>query len=775
MDLSDAKRLLLALLMAAVLAPSPADARRYSVPIDVSDSDDLRQLYYEGVIDEDEFDILMRLIENPIDLNQAEKFDVFQLPDVDATLSDRIVEERILNGPYTLLADLVNRVPGVDWRLVDKIRPFVYLRLPEGTTPALRGEIGFTVFKQFRAVDEAGKGYVLVDQNGQLVAEPTEDSPGKSRSAAELGYDKWPAFGLAAHTDIQGWLDIGLSGTAQEGLWNATYDPHSQDVHGSYGTPVFRPYVGYARIRRPVGSSRLQVVAGSYHLNFGEGLVMNTLGGRKRTGFVVPGRVAIERGDRRFREWDGLFGGAGSLRAPLSGGAELDLTVFGSLRNYDQFVNYVKAAGGVAYDPLNDNGLSAPRVWVDGRRIASQTLPNLFRVGVVGGNATFRINRRTHLGVTGYAGLIDRTVMKGVENQNDILLKRRWPVKQNFGSFGVNGRIGFGLLEVSGEYALSIGDDVGQGMIVFVEVEPAWGRFVFSARHYDIKFASSYARAQSSTVPVGGLRTRGQQGLRFRAVIEPIKRLGARVTFDLNRHLIYDVWDITTWGSIQGRPLEWLQLQVQTRYVNQNLAVNGREHEYGGDISEFADFGYVPDDPDQFEEGGLERAGESISARFGVRADHKKLGSINVRYSRSWVDAGKTHPLRNSDSCRVDWLQGHGLRVWGRLKPGKTTTVGASFLVADTDVAGNKSGGSVPSGIGKHGFEAYLSLRQKVADRVTLSLRGTLGKRIPNAPSQCDFGEDLTQVGPPEYEYEPSAYELRWFGDAIFQMRVKFY
>ena len=178
MDLSDAKRLLLTLLMAAALAPSPADARRYSVPIDVSDSDDLRQLYYEGVIDEDEFDILMRLIENPIDLNQAEKFDVFQLPDVDATLSDRIVEERILNGPYTLLADLVNRVPGVDWRLVDKIRPFVYLRLPEGTTPALRGEVGFTVFKQFRAVDEAGKGYVLVDQNGRLVAEPTEDSPG---------------------------------------------------------------------------------------------------------------------------------------------------------------------------------------------------------------------------------------------------------------------------------------------------------------------------------------------------------------------------------------------------------------------------------------------------------------------------------------------------------------------------------------------------------------------------------------------------------------------
>ena len=764
-------RLALRLLPAlcALLLVSTAEARRYSVEIDVSDSDDLRTLYYEGIIDEDEFDILLRLIENPIDLNQAEKFDVFQLPDVDAALADRIVEERILNGPYTLLGDLVNRVPGIDWRLLDKMRPFVYLRLPEGTSPPLRGEVGFITFKRFRAASESDYNGLYVDDGDQS----STDYPARSHAPGELGYDKWPNFGLAAHLDIQGWLDVGLSGTAQEGLWNVTYDPHSQDVYGSYGTPVFRPYVGYARIRRPLGRSQLSVVVGSYHLNFGEGLVINTLGGRKRFGFKVPGRVTIERNETRFREWDGMFGAAANLRAPLSGGAELDLTVFGSMRNYDQFVNYVKSAGGVVYDPAVDNGLETPRVWVDGQRIANQTLPNVFRVGVLGGNATFRINRRTHLGISGFAGLLDRSVMNGVEDQNQLLLKRRWPVKRNFGSFGVNGRIGIGLLEVSGEYALSIGDDVGQGLILFVELEPAWGRFVFTARHYDIKFANPFARAQSTPSVIGGLRTRGEQGLRFRAVLDPIKRFGARATFDLNRSLLLDVWDFDTRASIKGRPLEFLQLEVITRYTNQNLAVNGREHEYSGSLTQLDLIEFELADED--EDVSLERAGEKITLSMGARVDHKKIGAFNVRYSRWWTDAGKTHPVRNSDSCRTDWLQGHGIRAWGRLKPGKTTTVAGSFMVRNTDVQGDKAGSGGSSNTGKHGWEGYLSIRQKIADRVTLRLRGGIGKRMRNPPSECDFGDDALQITTPDYEYEPTPYDLRWFGDVLFQMRVKFY
>ncbi len=762
-------RLLLALGALLFVLPGVADARRYSVEIDVNDSDELRELYYEGIIDEDEFDILIRLIENPIDLNQAEKFDVFQLPDIDAGLADRIVEERILNGPYTLLADLVNRVPGIDWRMVDRIRPFTYLRLPEGTAPALRGEMGFIVFKRFRAASEG-------DYNGNVVIEPIEDNtpdyPAKSHTPGELGYDKWPNFGLGVHMDVQGWLDLGLTGVAQEGLWNVEYDPHSQDIYGSFGTPVFRPYAGYVRLRRPLGRSSVEAVVGSYQLNFGEGLVMNTLGGRKRFGFKVPGKVSIERDSTRFREWDGLFGGASNLRAPLSGGAELDLTVFGSLRNHDAFVSHIKSAGGVVYDPTVDNGLETPRVWVEGQKLSNQRLPNVYRVGLIGGNATFRINRRTHLGITGYAGLTDRTIMKGVDDQNQLLLKRRFPVRRSFGTVGVNGRIGFGLLEVSGEYALALGDDVGQGMIVFVELEPAWGRFIFTARHYDIKFGSPYAKAQASPSIIAGLRTRGEQGLRFRAVVDPMKRFSARVTFDLNRLLTLGIWDFWTKGSVQGRPLEFLQLQLLTSYKNQNLAVNGREQRYGGTITEqdILDFEF----DDDGEELSLYHSGEKITVSGGARVDHKKYGSVNVRYSRTWTDYGKTFPVRNSDQCRVDWLQGHALRVWGRVKPSKTTTISGTFTVRDTDVSGNKSGSSYPARSGKHGFEGGLTVSQKIADRVTLRLSGYVGKRFRDVPSECDFGDDDLQIGAPEWEYEPTPYDLRWSGEFLFQMKVKF-
>lgn len=740
-------------MVAALLSAGQASAREYAVFIDIVDSDDLRELYYEGVIAEDEFDILLTLVENPLDLNRSGAEDVFQLPGVDAGLATAIVEERILNGPYSLLPDLVQRVEGVDWRLLETLRPFVAVRATEGAALPLVVEMGLISFKSFGASQPI-----------------TDDYPARSHSAQQLGYDNWPNFAIGAHARVKGFLDFGFIGSAQEGLWNAAYDPHSRDVYGSYGTPVFRPYTVFARLRRPIGRARVDILAGSYQLNFGEGLVMNSLGGRKRTGHSVSSGMSIERGDNRFREWDGLLGGVGRIITPLTGVAELDVSIFGSLRNYDQYVGFVKVSGGQAYDPAVDNELETPRVWSSGSRIAYQTLPNLFRVGVLGGNATFRINKRTHLGMTGFVGLIDRTIMPGVEDNNELLLKRRWPVKRNFGSVGINGRIGYGLLEVSGEYSLWLGDDVGQGLILFVEVEPAWGRFVFTARHYDVKFANPFAKAQATPRVIGGLRTRGEQGLRFKAVIEPIKRFGARVHFDVNRSVLLDVWDFETKGSVRGRPLEWLQLEVLTSYANQNLVVNGRQHVYSGSlgVDDIIAFNLAED----IDDASLNRAGERLSLAVGGRVDHRKIGALNMRYTRTWTDAKKTFRVGETDRCDEDFLQGHSFRVWGNVKPTKTTTVSSSFKLSKTDVSGNKPGTGSSDDAGPHGFGGYVAISQKVANKLTFRLRGGLGRRLPNEPSPCDFEEDDAYIEP--VIYEPDAYALRWFGDFFFQMRVKF-
>lgn len=747
-------RALLVLGLGLVAVPRGADARIYPVDIDVVDSDDLRALYYEGVIDELELDVLLNLIENPVDLNRADQEDVFQLPGLDDTLSAAIVDERVINGPYNALGDLVARVEGMDWRLLEQIRPFAVVYPVAGSAPNLRAELGFITFKQFRAHETIENDYAA-----------------RSHSAGQLGYDKWPNFGLGVHAKVQDWLTIGLVGTAQEGLWNATYDPETRDVVGAYGTPVFRPYTVFGRVRKTVGQVKLDALAGSYHLIFGEGLVMNTLGGRKRNGFNISERLSIERSDRRFREWDGLFGGAGRIVAPLGGGAELDVTLFGSIRNYDQYVGFLKVSAGEVYDPAVDNELPSPRVYVDGQRIAYQTLPNLFRVGLVGGNGTFRFNRRTHIGITGYAGLIDRTVMNGVEDPNEILLKRRWPVKRNFGSVGVNGRVGIGLIEFSGEYALWVGDDVGQALTFFFEVEPAWGSFILSARHYDLKFAGPFARGQSSSRLIAGLRTRGQQGVQFTALIDPIKRLQARVTFDLNHLLDLDVYDFETRANIRGRPLEFLQLELITTYNNQNLAVNGRQHEYSGTITVDDVIAYDLDEDEV--EAGLNRAGERLSLAGGVRLDDRKVGSVNVRYTRTWTDAGKTYRVGSTSACDDDFLQGHSVRVWGNVKPTKTTNISGSFKYQNTDVAGNDAGTSGSRDSGPHGFESYVAVNQKIRDRVFLRIRGGLAKRLPNAPSPCDFGDNYVYLEP--VVYEPTSYNLRWTGDFFVQLRVKFY
>ena len=729
----------------AILLAVPAEAREYSVDVDVIDEQELRQLYFDGQLDDEEFQTLIALLESPIDLNLSARQDIYQLPGVSDGVASAIVDERTLNGPYAFLGDVAARVEAVDSKLIDQIRPFVILRLPKGEKPAARGSFQFLLAKTFEAT------------------RPIEDDhPAKSHSARQLGYGNVPAMMFGGGAELLGWLDFGVIGTIQEGLNRIEYEPTSGDFTGQYGAPTFRPHSGYIRVTRPKGS----VLLGSYHLSFGHGLVMSTLGGRDRHGFTIR-RNGTGDGDR-IREHNGMLGVVARAYPVKAGRAELDLTAFGSLRNYDQYVGYVGMSDGEVLDPADpDIEVRSPRVWVDGQKSAYMTLPALFRVGLAGGNATLRFNRRTQIGITGYGAFVDRAIVEGIEDQNTILLRQRFPNSRGWGSFGVHGGFGVWIFDFSAEYGLFMHEGNPANAFYFVmEAEPAWGEFVFSVRHYDEGYGNPFNRGEANPDKLAGNTARNEQGLRFQATIKPDRSFRFQVRADLARNIRYDVHDFDLRGSVRGEPLPWLQLGVLLRYANQNLAISGRQHTYSGTLADFDLASYRTVELEDDDGTTVPRAGEKISWTGQLRVQGKKWGNVTLRYRQEFTDNAKSFEAEGQ--CSRDLQRGHSVRLTTRVKPTKTTTLAGGVVYFDEDWDGDRGNGAEN---GPHAAFGYVQIEQKIKDRVKLKLRGGVGRRLPDAPSACDEGDEIPDYG---FLYEPDEFDLRYFGDLLFTVTVKF-
>ena len=749
-------------LLLSLLLATTALAREYSVNIQVSDEQDLRELYYDGEIDDEEFQVLLRMLESPIDLNYSEKADLYQLPGVTAMLADAIVEERIVNGSYLVLTDLLTRVDGTTWRLLRQIDPFVVVSMVKGTTPPVRGAIRYSLFK---------------DWSGCSILEEEDDYPARSKYRCQLGYDKFPAMGLSGGAQVLGWLDFGLAAALHEGVKQAEYDPASRDIHASYGMPLLQLHSGYVRVRRPNG----QALVGNYNADFGSGLVMGTSSGRDRHGFTVRRLLGTSTEDR-IAPPKGLFGAAARAYPLRVGRADLDISVFGSIRNYDLYSSYLNITGGEDVDPLTEQ-FSSPRIWIDGQRSYSITLPNVFRVALAGGNLSVRINRRTHVGITGYGAHLDKAMMPGVEDQRTFYIAQRWPTSSDFGTIGLDGALGFGLIDFSGELAFWLDREPAIALYFRAIVEPAWGEFVLSARHYGKGYANPFAHGEANSDQLFGYTDRNEQGIRFKALIQPNKRFKGQLRLDIARNILLDTWDFELKGSITGRPLEFLQLKTLVRYVDQNLALNGRDMMYSGDVEE-ALFGYDSyrgdlqyldaEDLEEMLDELENRAGQKVTWNSSVRIDDKKLGAATLTYQHTWTDYRKTVFITN-DSCQYRMQQGHAVRFSGRLKPHKSTTIKGSIRYYDADLKGGRAG-PTSGEYGDRAVSGYIQVEQKIADKVKLRLRGGVGRRLADMPSVCDQGtaSRMVPIEESQVEYEPTDYQLRHFGHLLFSTEVKF-
>ncbi len=693
-------------LLLTLLALPHADARVYPVPIVVDNEDDLRELYADGTLTEDDFEVLVELLEDPVDINRARRNDLYDLPGVDWDLARAVLQDRRENGPFGDVTDLL-RVPGFERDLLAQLWPFA-----EAVAPAKPGE--------------HLKGKVRLRSAFELAeTEPIEDDhANRTHNARQLGYGKVPNTYLSARVRYRKWLQAGVIGLAQDGISDMAYDPESRDFYASWRSPQAELGKLFVQAER----LRWEAIAGSYTAGFGLGLTFDTTSRSHPHGFYPDLTVS---GTDRFSLRKGLFGGGWQLLdQPLGQVATIDLALFASSSTFDIYQYDIGVAGGEQIDPLVDD-TESPRIYVETPDGTYQKggwlrMPNAYRESLAGANTTLRFMDSGQLGATAWMGHLDMTTIDGVEDEYELLLRSGFPVEHTYGSVGLYASYELGLLELHAEAAHSLTG--GQAYLVKGFLDTMMGEVEMSLRHYGTDYDNPHARGLANADEYGGYRDRDEQGGRFKARLEPVDWISMRLLGDVWQRMSMGTWNAELYGRVEVKPWASWSLVGFADHKNRDLSNNGRNREYGGDwgIDEDSDSSEVTYDDVTYDV--IEGAGARNYWGVQIRTDAIPRVSMTALYKRIYTDSGYFYP--DPDAYCSYWYQvGH--YAWAKLRfdPADSTAVTLRAKYEDEDVYGDQ---------GSRYVEGYLQVYQKLPHKLKIGLRGTVNHELEDPESEWE-------------------------------------
>jgi hypothetical protein len=690
-------------LLLTLLALPQAEARVYPAPIVVDNEDELRELYADGTLDEDDFEVLVELLNQPIDLNRARRGELYDLPGVSRDLAAAIVADRKAHGPFGDRTDLL-RVEGFDDGILSQVFPFVDAPPAQMQNNQLRGSVRLRSAFELQAT------------------EPIEDDhANKTHDVRQLGYGRVPNTYLSARVKYRKWLKAGFLGLAQDNISGVAYDPEGRNFYASWRSPQAE----FGKLYLQAERLRWEAIAGSYTAGFGLGLTFDTTSRTHPHGFY-PDLTAS--GTDKFSLSKGLFGVGGHLLdQPLGQTATVDLALFASSWTHDVYQYDIGVTGGERIDPLIDE-TDSPRIYVqnaDGDYVKAgyMRLPNAYRESLAGANATARFLDSAEIGATAWFGHLDTTTIEGVEDPYELTLRSGFPTERSFGAVGLYGTYQLGLLELHAEGAHSFTG--GQAYLVKGFLDLNAGELEASLRHYATDYDNPHARGLANADEYGGYRDRDEQGARVKAQLEPVDWLSVRLLGDVWERMSMGTWNAELYGRVEVRPHANWSVVGFADHKNRDLANNGRNREYGGDwgIDETADLGDVT-----YEEGSLsiiEGAGAKNYWGAQLRTDAIPRVQLTGLYKRSYTDAGYFYP--DPEAYCDYWYQvGHYAWAKIRIDPFDSTALSLRAKYEDEDVYGDQGGRYV---------EGYLQLMQTLPHKVKIGLRGTINRDLEDPES----------------------------------------
>jgi hypothetical protein len=709
----------------ALLVSGLAEARTYPVPIRSTNEDDLRNLYEDGLLSPEEFDTLLELLNNPIDINKASRGEIYDLPGVSIRVARLIVTERA-KSPFRSLNQLAERIEGVDASLIEDIRPFAY-------AGGISGEDA-----KFDLDKVSGKARI---RTGVYLEKPDpieNDHPNRTHALDQIGYDKMPATQLGAEAVYDRTYGIGFMSVIQPGIQGMIYSPESRDIYADYGQTV-----DLGRLYGFVEEDNWRVIVGSYSAGFGQGLTFDRTSRTQPNGWYKDVSVSADQLFRKFRFPIKMFGVAGTYMVS-SGDVDFETTVFASTDKYNLYQYDMGMTGGEDLDWTQEE-LDSPRVYVDGQKVGWVTLPDVYRESLVGTNFTLRQGSRNQLGLTTYVGHQDRDVIEGMEDDLQFVIRGGWPVQQDtYGAIGLNGSTGTGPVDFFGEFTSTFtGGMAGQ---IQALIAPVGGEVELTLRRYGPGFDNPHGRASANADQYLGMRDRDEQGARVRGFYDLTESLRFQADVDLWQNILAGTTNLLTYGRLQWALREKdLVISIYGKRTDQNLAASGRGRVYGGDSETlFIDdpSGGVPDESSESIDlsSAIDRSGTRNFVGTTMAGRPIKPLLLSALYQRMYTDAGLLYPTEEGP-CEYDYQIGQYTWFKARWDVVDPTILTYRVRYRDEDVHGS---------LGEHQLDMYLQWDQKFAERFTFTTRGMVGWQLSDPES--DFKDYCDRQGVPELE-----------------------
>lgn len=530
---------------ATLLFSATAFAAIYESPISADDEDDLRAAAERGEISDATLETLVELMQDGVDLNNAGREELYELPgltyaDVDAIVTYRKNEGHI-DDPSVLVG-----AGAITAEQLLQIAPFIVLSAEQVKVP---------IGGRYRLLGNYTVGDNLAPP---FIADVRLKGP----------------FGFTG--------EVNIAGTRQH-TGAPFYDPLRdalQVTPAQYRVEIPKFYLQWK-------GSKINVVAGTFRIGFGQRLTLDNTtrytpnGERPEANWYVNPEWALTTSCRYSAgelaaapcppgpdyvtadfKWRDVFRGVAVSGNNLELGdtAKVSFFAFGSYQTFSIY-QYELYDRRYCLDPRDDatSACASPPVYLrtgDGTdpeaRVSFTTLQNVYDEIAFGGHVSISPVPMLDIGLTGY-GAIPRFHVP--EMQLDFQEWSKRPFGGAFGAVGVDARVTIAVWNLYLEVARSFDHLPGGGGGWGVVQRSVWGKksneLEILARFYDIRFVNPYARPVASPDELDGQRARNEAGLRVKYT---------------DRHL----GDFTLTGNIDFWLLPWDEKNLEGQITGNN-------------------------------------------------------------------------------------------------------------------------------------------------------------------------------------------------------------
>lgn len=664
----------LATLAAVLCVSAVAHGANYGVYVEADTEEDLLDLLTSQQIDETEFITLRDLLIDGVQLELADREELYRLPNLTYGEVDAILSYRKETGQLRDPAALV--VVGVlSQRKLEALAPFLIIY---GTEIPKKGRRGVTGKVRYQTTWVGGDSEV-------------------------------PSMALYGSAQAYGHLNLGMSTvTTRTRLGPVSYDASREALTAPPAQAEAHVPKYYAEWKSP----KWHAIAGTYRIGFGQRLTFDTSSSYTPNGIqpdnnLYYSQYLTARCSQSTGELDGSpcdSEGASGYMSPDYSWSDRQRGIAIGARRLKLATGWVQAYAFGSYsphrlyqyqvynrvncdDPLEDDNpdCKSPDFYKKladpdepTSKYASETLIDIYSDLVLGGNVSWFLNNRTHVGLTAYHA----SIHWAVENEDMKLDFQEWsrlPYGGPFGAMGIDAAWGADELDVFVEVTRSIdGQPAGGGWGALLRSTYTRKRHELeaTARYYDRDFANPYARPIAAADQYDGLQARDEAGLRLKYAGD-FGRLQLRVTTDAwLRKRPHDIDDEQSkennvLAAVSQIRLDydvnrWFEPGIFLEYSDKDLSDTGRDNCYGSVGSSVSE-----DEPTYCQ-------GEKLQAALQLAFKPTREASFSLRYQHRLIDDGKSAFVDQFREDQSAWV----VATWRPIAPLRLRAR-ASYLFED--------------------------------------------------------------------------------------------